>query len=549
MSNISPLQQARLQYIPVLPSILQRVSELTPASLEYEINNEDVTGLFPKTKGQHPLYFKLGERKSHLPCRVGVVLSGGQAPGGHNVISGLYDALKILNEKSQLFGFCQGPEGIIKNKFIEITGGVLASYRNQGGFDLIGSGRTKIETPEQFQAVGESVRKLELNGLVVIGGDDSNTNAALLAEYFETHGIKCSVIGVPKTIDGDLKNSFVDVSFGFDTACKTYSEIIGNIMRDAISAKKYYYFIKLMGRSASHITLECALQTHPNMALIGEEVEVEQKTLMQVIREIADLICDRSVQGKDYGVILIPEGIVEFIPEVKLLIDELNILLANDRLHQKKIDSFSAKEDGANYIMKFLSTPAVQCFNSFPKEIQFQLMIDRDPHGNVQVSKIETERLLIELVKRELKQREQAGKYQGKFSSQPLFCGYEGRSGMPSNFDSQYCYALGYTAALLVDSKVTGYMSYVRNLSQPVEEWQVGGVPLVSLMAIERRHGKEKPVIKKAFVELDGKPFVFFKDKRAEWMLNDAYRYPGPIQFFGPKELTDSVLLSLRLRM
>lgn len=550
MSSISPLQQARLQYKPVLPKILQKLDQLTPIPLTNKSNpshsdSEKLGTLFPKTIDQPVINFQPGKSSKPNAVRVGVVLSGGQAPGGHNVISGLFDALKILNVESRLFGFVNGPSGIIQNKSIEITEKLLAAYRNQGGFDIIGSGRTKIETAEQFLAVESTIKALHLDGLVIIGGDDSNTNAALLAEHFKARDIHCSVVGVPKTIDGDLKNEYLEISFGFDTACKTYSEIIGNILHDAISAKKYYYFIKLMGRSASHITLECALQTHPNMALIGEEIEQERKTLQDITNEICDLICARAFQGKDYGALLIPEGIIEFIPEFKQLISELNSLLAFERPHYKKIETFSSPQESIDYIMKFLGTGSVKCFKSLPKEIQTQLMLDRDPHGNVQVSKIETERLFIEMVNKELKKRKLADKYKGKFSAQPLFCGYEGRSCFPSNFDSQYCYALGYVAALLIDNHATGYMSSVSQLTRPVEEWQISGIPLISMMNLEQRQGKLKPVIRKALVDLKGNPFALFKTAREKWASQDDYRYPGPIQFFGPKELTDATVFTL----
>ena len=545
---MSPLHQARINYQPVLPKCLQPLEKLSIVSgkkIALE-QNEEIAAQFPHTFEQPLLSFKSGEGHEHRPLRVGVVLSGGQAAGGHNVISGLFDALKRLNPASQLIGFCDGPGGIVKNKTIEITESFLRPYRNQGGFDMIGSGRTKIETDEQFQAAEQTVKTLKLDGLVVIGGDDSNTNAALLAEYFKNHQVKCNVIGVPKTIDGDLKNEAIEISFGFDSACKTYSEIIGNILRDALSAKKYYYFIKLMGRSASHITMECAFQTHPNMALIGEEIEAKGSTLAEIVGEMCDLVCKRSAQGKDYGAILIPEGIVEFIPEVKKLISELNALLAPDRPHQKKMESFSSVKEGIDYIAKHLSTSSMQCLKMFPQDIQLQLTMDRDPHGNVQVSKIETERLVISMVEKELEVRTKSGKYQGKFSSQPLFCGYEGRSCYPSNFDSQYCYALGHVAALLLDADKTGYMSALQGIAKPVEEWKAAGVPLVSMMHMEQRQGKMKPVIKKALVELNGKPFAMFKKQREAWMLADDYTSPGPIQFGGPKELTESTVLTLQ---
>lgn len=549
----SPLQKARLHFNPSLPSILQEFPDLTISSREEfspeEKCKDDLKLLFPHSYNQPILRFKVekGRKFADKILKIGIVLSGGQAPGGHNVIAGLFDALKKLNPKNTLIGFCNGPKGIIENKTKAITAEGLAPYRNQGGFDLIGSGRDKIETEAQFEASATTVKALSLDGLVVVGGDDSNTNAALLAEYFLKKGIPCCVVGVPKTIDGDLKNAFIEVSFGFDTACKTYAETIGNIARDALSAKKSYYFIKLMGRSASHITLECALQTHPNVALIGEEVEAKSKTLRQVTEEICDVICQRARQGKDYGVVLIPEGIVEFIPEFKQLIAELNSLLAPEKSHTAEIEQIVDKAAKIQYISKFLTSSALSCFVSIPLEIQTQLLLERDPHGNVQVSKIETERLFIETVKAELKNRKQQGSYSGKFSAQPHFCGYEGRSGMPSNFDTQYCYALGCVAMLLIASNATGYMSCVLNVTGPVTDWTIAGVPLVSMMHLEQRHGKAKPVIRKALVDLKGKAFQFFHSNRSKWAEEDQYIYPGPIQFFGPSSLTEPPVLSLTL--
>lgn len=529
---MSPLQKERLKYQPKLPKILQNPEKLILKEKETLSVADELAPLFPKTLSQPIVHIEVGAPLDKKPLKVGVVLSGGQAAGGHNVISGLFDALKKLHPKSRLFGFLNGPKGIIENKTKEITEEMLANYRNQGGFDLIGSGRTKIETSEQFESSEKTVKTLDLDGLVIVGGDDSNTTAALLAEYFLSHEVKTKVVGVPKTIDGDLKNERIEISFGFDTASKTYSEYIGNVLRDTLSAKKYYFFIKLMGRTASHLTLECALQTHPNLTLIGEEIESQKKTVSDITREIADMISERK--GKDYGVILIPEGIIEFIPEFKVLIKELNALQAQNVPNSE--------------IRSRLTQESLKAFNSLPKTIQEQLLLDRDPHGNVQVSKIETERLFIELVKEELKKRKDAGTYKGEFSPQPLFCGYEGRSCMPTNFDAQYCYALGYVAALLIASGATGYMSGVQNLAQPPEEWTVGGIPLVSMMTIETRKGKPKPVIKKALVDLSGKLFSHFAKERERWKVDDDYRYPGPIQFFGPQELTDNVTYTLNLR-
>jgi pyrophosphate--fructose-6-phosphate 1-phosphotransferase len=547
MSSQSLLQQLRAQYQPKLPAILNDLLHLTPIPNGGKSTaNSQIHALFPHLTGPSTVKFVSERAKTHSPIRLGVVFSGGQAAGGHNVITGLCDALKKLNPESKLFGFKDGPKGIIENKFIELTPALISPFRNQGGFDLIGSGRTKIETPEQFLAVEATVKALHLNGLVIIGGDDSNTNAAILAEYFEMHKHPISIIGVPKTIDGDLKNEDIEISFGFDTACKTYSEIIGNIMRDSLSAKKYYHFIKLMGRSASHIALECALQTHPNITLIGEEVAAQRKTLAQISHEICDTICARAVQGKNHGVILIPEGIIEFIPEFKQLIGELNLLLASDKPHQTKLSTLNSLDQIA-YIIQHLSSNSQHCYHSIPQALQTQLILDRDPHGNVQVSKIETERLFIEVIQQELKERKRVGSYTGTFNALPLFCGYEGRSAFPSNFDAQYCYALGHVAVLLVDAKLTGYICSIQNLAQPIEEWVVGARSIVTMMTTEKRNGKDKPVIKKAHVELNGKPFHVFQNQRQQWLLNDDYCYPGPIQFFGSPELTNAVTYTLQL--
>ncbi len=544
----SVLQKARARFQPRLPKILSEIKSLTLSPTHENFQKKvpkEIAALFPKTYGQPFLAFSKGENLTHPPLRVGVVLSGGQAAGGHNVITGLFDALKKLNPQSQLFGFLNGPSGIIGNKNAPLTEEKMAPYRNSGGFDLIGAGRTKIETPEQFQASENTVKALDLDGLVIIGGDDSNTNAAFLAEHFKARGIKTRVVGVPKTIDGDLKNEFLEISFGFDTACKTFSEFIGNVLRDALSAKKYYFFIKVMGRSASHIALECALQTHPNMTLIGEEVKEHNKTVAAITKEISDMICQRSSQGKEFGVILIPEGLIEFIPECKILIKELNGLFAAEKPHKANLEKLKTKEEKISYILPHLSADSSACFHSFPSDIQIQLLLDRDPHGNVQVSKIETERLFIETVKEELARREKAGLYEGKFSAQPLFCGYEGRSCFPTNFDAQYCYALGHVAALLIDQGATGYMSSIRGLVLPAEEWTIGGIPLLEMMDIELRSGRQAAVIKKAFVNLNSEPYLSFEEMGKRWQMEDDYCYPGPIQFFGPTELTDSITLTL----
>jgi pyrophosphate--fructose-6-phosphate 1-phosphotransferase len=517
------LQQLRAQFDLPLPELLRdllSVHFVKGVPTQSEKDREELEKQFPKTYGQPILNGKRGAKRSSQSKRVGVVFSGGQAAGGHNVITGLFDALKRLNPDSRLFGFLGGPSGILEGKQKELKEAVLAPYRNQGGFDLIGSGRTKIETEEQLQAALKGVQQLKLDGLVVIGGDDSNTNAALLAEYFLTKGCQTSVIGVPKTIDGDLKNAFVETSFGFDTACRTYSEMIGNIARDTLSARKYFHFIKLMGRSASHIALECALQTQPNFTWIGEEVASKKLTLYQIAETLAAFIEKRSQMGKPFGVILIPEGLIEFIPEVAALIKELNSLKEMQGVREK------------------LSREALNCFDALPETIQNQLLLDRDPHGNVQVSPIETERLLIEMVKRV---------YKGKFHAVSHFFGYEGRSGYPSNFDAEYCYVLGHTAALLIDAGATGYTSYVRHLTRPVQEWEIGGIPITMLMHLEMRKGKTKPVIAKALVDLDGKAFKAFAEQREKWMFEEHYCYPGPIQFFGDQNLTDTKPITLAL--
>lgn len=540
---LSVLQKMRTQYQPPLPHVLKEIQKLSLVSAEANINaNPSLQKIFPKTYSQPTLRIVKGESStSRKPLRVGFVFSGGQAAGGHNVAAGLFDALKKLNPESQLFGFLDGPKGIIENRYREMTAEILASYRNQGGFDLIGSSRVKIETDEQFISSAKTMKDLQLDGLVIIGGDDSNTNAALLAEYFLNHQINTKVVGVPKTIDGDLRNEYIQIPFGFDSATKTYSEIIGNTLTDALSARKYTFFIKLMGRTASHIALECALQTHSNLTLIGEEVQAQNRTIKSLTDEITDLIIERSKAGKDYGVILIPEGLIEFIPECKKLIKELNGLLAPDQAHAHKIDSFSTDEEKINYILPLLSQESQVCFHSLPKNIQGQLLYDRDPHGNVQVSKIDTERLFIETTEAELRNR--SAKI--KFSPQPLFCGYEGRACLPSNFDAQYCYALGFASSLLIQAGATGYICTMQKLQLPVDQWEFLGIPLVSMIHLEERHGKSKPVIKKALVDLNGKHFNQFKLLRSQWRLEDQYINPGPIQFFGPESVTDLRPLSL----
>lgn len=532
----SQLQKIRLQYKPNIPKALEEIEHLdvVPEKDSAKHNNKELANQFPRTFNQPIVRFAKKGDIRHKPLKIGVVLSGGPAPGGHNVITGLYDSLKKMNANSRLFGFLNGPGGIVNNQHIELEHNIISQYRNQGGFDLIGSGRTKIETPEQFLGAVETVSKLQLDGLVIVGGDDSNTNAAFLAEHFLAQNVSTRVIGVPKTIDGDLKNQYIEVSFGFDTATKTFSETIGNILRDSLSQKKYYFFIKMMGRSASHIALECALRTHPNLTLIGEEIANKKMTLQQITNQIADLICERSKKGKDYGVILIPEGVVEFIPEIKKMIGELNALPPGS-IDPNQVESSK----------KHLSEEANKCFSSIPKAIQTQLLLDRDPHGNVKVSQIETERLIMEMVSEELKRRKALGTYSGQFSAQPHFCGYEGRSCYPSNFDSQYCYALGFVSSLLIDRGCTGYMSCISNLTQPAQNWEIAGIPLMQMMGFEERKGKLKAVIQKALVDLNSKSFSLFKRSRDQWALNDDFQFPGPIQYFGPSEITDSVPMLL----
>lgn len=547
---LSPLQEARTSYELKYPKQVADIRSLSVTLREKSTSvadDNDLKKIFPKTYGQEFVEFSKKENslKETAAKKVGVVLSGGQAPGGHNVIAGLYDALIALHPESQLYGFIGGPGGIVSNEFKEITSEYLRLYRNQGGFDIIGSGRTKIETQEQFAAALETAKDLNLDGLVIIGGDDSNTNAAMLAEYFLANACKTKVVGVPKTIDGDLKNEHVEASFGFDTACKVYAELIGNLLRDCLSSKKYYHFIKLMGRSASHITLECALQTHPNVALIGEEVAAQKKTLAEITKKLADVVCIRAREGKNYGVVLVPEGLVEFIPEIKTLISELNDLLSSEKNINQLLKSMKTVSEKAILICGNLTPESAACFNSFPSSIQEQLLVDRDPHGNVQVSRIETERLLIETVSRELRRRKEIGEFEGEFSTQHHFLGYEGRSAMPSNFDCLYCNALGFAAALALEEGLTGYMAVVRDLMKAVDEWTIAAVPLTSMMHLERRQGKDKPVIQKALVDLEGKPFRMFTSQRQKWSIEDRYRYPGPIQYFGDSKVTDGVNFTL----
>ena len=544
--SISPLQKARAAYAPKLPPALAngalvKVTEGAPTTAVADV--EKVREIFKTTFGSPVLTFEAGEKGEARPLTVGVILSGGQAPGGHNVIAGLYDGIKSINPSSRLFGFLKGPDGLVKDEYMELTDSIIDAYRNTGGFDMIGSGRTKLETDEQFELARQHCEVLGITALVIIGGDDSNTNACMLAEYFKSHNVGIQVVGCPKTIDGDLKNEWIEASFGFDTACRVYSELIGNIGRDANSAKKYWHFIKLMGRSASHIALECALQTQPNIAIISEEVAAKKMTLAQIVEEMAVVVAARAKAGMNFGVALIPEGLIEFVPEIKVLIAELNDLLA---ANAAKVDAME-KADKVAFANANLSAESAKVFGSLPTGIQMQLCNDRDPHGNVQVSLIETEKMLAEMVGTRLKQMKSEGAYDGKFSTQVHFFGYEGRCAAPSNYDADYCYSLGYNAAALIGAGKTGYMSSVRNTMFPASKWIAGGIPITMMMNIERRHGHDKPVIKKALVELDGAPFKFFAAHRAEWAKETAYVYPGPIQYFGPAEVCDLVTRTLEL--
>ncbi|MFP4549842.1 MAG: diphosphate--fructose-6-phosphate 1-phosphotransferase [Spirochaetales bacterium] len=547
----SPLQQARYQYKPKLPKALQ--GAIGSAKLEFgdateSVDNQsDLKQLFKNTYGKPVATLvpdATGEKPTSDALTVGVVLSGGQAPGGHNVIAGLFDALKALNPEAKVFGFLKGPGGILDDKAIELTPSFVDEYRNTGGFDMIGSGRTKIESDEQFQRALEVAKQRELDAIVVIGGDDSNTNAALLAEYFVEHNADTRVIGVPKTIDGDLKNESIEVSFGFDTATKVYSELIGNIERDAASARKYWHFIKLMGRSASHIALECALQTQPNVCIISEEVAEKRQTLSDIVEAIVEVVKARSENGEDFGVVLVPEGLIEFVPEMRALISELNKLLGTNQAYFSTLNTF---EDQSEWVNKSLSRDSSYVFSSLPTAIQRQLLMDRDPHGNVQVSRIETEMLLVEMVSDRLAELKSRGEFEGKFNALTHFFGYEGRCAFPSNFDTDYCYSLGRTASLLIAGGLTGYLASVRNLSKPAEAWSAGGIPLTMMMNMEERHGKMKPVIRKALVELDGAPFKRFAAHRDQWALKTSFLFPGAIQYYGPAEVCDQPSITLRL--
>ena len=545
--KIAPLQKARAAYKPKLPKALAEFGSNVKATIggptESVADQAAVKTLFPNTYGLPVVTFEGPSSEKAPAITAGVILSGGQAPGGHNVIAGLYDGLKKLNTSNDLYGFKGGPSGLTDNKYVKFDDAFIDEYRNTGGFDIIGSGRTKLETEEQFDKVVANCKALGINALVVIGGDDSNTNACMLAEYLAKKKAGIQVIGCPKTIDGDLKNEWIETSFGFDTATKVYSEIIGNIQRDANSAKKYWHFIKLMGRSASHIALECALKTQPTFAIISEEVAERKMTLRQIVTEIATVVKTRAAAGKDFGVVLVPEGLIEFVPEVKKLIEELNDLLAENTAH---FDTLS-NDDKLKFIISKISAESSQAFSEMPITIKNQLIMDRDPHGNVQVSKIETERLLIDMVGDRLREWKTKGEYKGSYSYQNHFLGYEGRCAAPSNFDADYCYSLGFAASALLGTGKTGYLSSVRYLTKSADHWVAGGIPLTMMMNLERRHGKDKPVIRKALVELDKKPFKTFAANRAAWATEDAFQYPGPIQYFGPSEVCDLPTVTLQL--
>ena len=540
----SALQQARAAYQPKLPKALQGAVKVQEGAPTQSVDNqEEIKALFPNTYGMPLVEFVPGETENAKQMNVGIILSGGQAPGGHNVISGLFDQVKKLNPTNKLYGFLMGPGGLVDHDYVEITEELLKDYRNTGGFDLIGSGRTKLEKEEQFEKGLEIIRQLNINAIVIIGGDDSNTNACVLAEYYAAKNYGVQVIGCPKTIDGDLKNSQIETSFGFDTATKTYSEVIGNIERDCNSARKYWHFIKLMGRSASHIALECALQTQPNICLISEEIEAKDQTLNDIIENIAEVVAYRASQGNNFGVVLIPEGLVEFIPAIGRLIQELNDLLAAHGAEYADLD----KDAQRAYILAHLTEENRATFETLPEGVARQLSLDRDPHGNVQVSLIETEKLISDMVGAKLAQWKKEGKYNGKFSALHHFFGYEGRCAAPSNFDADYCYALGTSAALLIASGKTGYMAIVKNTTARTDEWKAGGVPITMMMNVERRNGEMKPVIRKALVELDGKPFKAFVAQRDQWAKETCYVYPGPIQYWGPAEVCDQPTKTLEL--
>ena len=548
MKTLSPLQIERLKYQPKLPKSLQAgiksLDLIEGTATESVRDQEEIKSLFPNCYGGPTVTFKAADEEVISEKRnIGVILSGGQAPGGHNVIAGLYDAIKQSNPENKLYGFLGGPSGIIDGEYIEFTDEIINDYRNTGGFDIIGSGRTKLETEEQFMKSWENCKKLGINGIVIIGGDDSNTNACMLAEFFASKGAGIQVIGCPKTIDGDLKNEQIEISFGFDTACKTYSELVGNIQRDANSAKKYWHFIKLMGRSATHVGLEVALQTQPNITMISEEVEAKQMSLETIVDYMSSVIAKRAAVGKNFGIALIPEGLIEFVPEMKAMIANLN-----DTMAEIESKLAAAKNDDEKFVIieAALEPANAKVFKSLPVLIKSQLLMDRDPHGNVQVSKIETEKLLIAMIEEKLADMKKAGKYSGKFAAQAHFFGYEGRCAFPSNFDADYCYSLGYNAYALMQFGLTGYLSSIRNLTAPASEWIAGGIPLTMMMNMEKRHGKMKPVIQKALVDLNGPVFKKLQDNREEWAINDSYVFPGAIQYFGPSSVCDITTHTLK---
>ena len=541
----SALQIARAAYVPKMPVALRgSVRAVEGAATEAAGDKEEIKRLFPHTYGMPAVTFERGDAADPMPpINAGVILSGGQAPGGHNVIAGLFDGLKAANPESRLFGFILGPGGLVEHKYMELTADIIDEYRNTGGFDMIGSGRTKLERREQFDKGLEILKELGISALVIIGGDDSNTNAAVLAEYYRSIGAGVSVIGCPKTIDGDLKNDLIETSFGFDTACKVYSEVIGNIQRDCNSARKYGHFIKLMGRSASHIALECALQTHPNVCIISEEVEANDLSLDEIVNRIARVVARRAAEGNNFGTVLIPEGLIEFIPAMKRLIAELNDFLARNKAEFKMIK----KSVRHSYLISKLSKENAALYASLPEGVARQLALDRDPHGNVQVSLIETEKLLAEMVDNRLSEWKEEGRYRGKFATQMHFFGYEGRCAAPSNYDADYCYSLGYAASCLIRAGKTGYMASVRNTTAPAAEWTAGGIPITMMMNMEQRDGVMKPVIRKALVQLDGAPFRAYAAMRDEWAMTTDYVYPGPIQYFGPSEVCDAPTKTLQL--
>ena len=542
----SALQIARAAYQPKLPKALQGAVKAQEGAATQSVGNqEEIKALFPNTYGMPVVEFVSAESENNTAINVGIILSGGQAPGGHNVISGLYDGVKSLNKDSKLYGFLMGPGGLVDHKYVEFTDELIDEYRNTGGFDIIGSGRTKLEKESQFEAGYEILKELGIKALVIIGGDDSNTNACVLAEYYAAKQYGVQVIGCPKTIDGDLKNEQIETSFGFDTACKTYSELIGNIQRDCNSARKYWHFIKLMGRSASHIALECALETQPNVCLISEEIEQKEMSLDDVVTYIAKIVADRAGDGNNFGTVLIPEGLIEFIPAIKKLIQQLNEVLTDPATGESR--EFAGAEEQIAFVKGNIAPENLAILESLPADVARQLCLDRDPHGNVQVSLIETEKLLSRMVEGKLAAWKKEGKYTGKFSAQHHFFGYEGRCAAPSNYDADYCYSLGFNASRLIANGKTGYMSVIKNTTAPAAEWIAGGVPITMMMNIERRNGANKPVIRKALVELDGAPFKFFAANREQWAKQTLYVYPGPIQYWGPTEVCDQCTKTLAL--